>query len=125
VAAVTKKVLVTGSREFDDPYTMTTAISAEFDEERHLILIHGDARGADSLADYLGRESKYITVVKVPADWRNLPKWEAGPLRNKHMLDLGPDVVLAFFKDGAKNSGTKNCVKQARERGIPVKEFTA
>lgn len=120
---MTKKILVTGSREFTDSVCMSDAISAEFDDEQQLIVINGGARGADRIADDLSRRSPYITPVIVPADWDNLERWEAGPRRNRHMLDLEPDVVLAFFKHGAGNRGTSNCVKAAQDRGIPVKEF--
>ena len=126
---MTKKVLVTGSREYglvaSEVMLMSEAIAAEFETRDPIILIHGDARGADFVANELGKQSPYITVVKVPADWDNLQRWEAGPRRNGHMLDLGPDVVLAFYKEGAGNRGTQNCVDQAEARGIPVKKFTS
>ena len=51
------------------------------------------------------------------------PKWEiygrsAGALRNRAMLDLKPDLVLAFRV--AMSSGTTDCIDEARMRGIPV-----
>lgn len=47
--------------------------------------------------------------------------WEAfgaaaGPVRNRWMLDLEPDLVIAF--PGGK--GTKNMIEQAKKRGVPV-----
>lgn len=122
---MTKKVLITGSREFNNSDVMLAAISAEFDSEGQLIVIHGAARGADTLADRMCTASEYITVVKVPADWDHLPRWEAGPRRNRHMLDLLPDVVLAFKQAGAPNKGTQHCINEATSRGIPVKVFTS
>jgi hypothetical protein len=122
---MTKKILITGSRDFLDSNIILNAISAEFDAEEQLIVIQGGARGADSIAQQLSRLSAFCTTVTVDADWVNLPRWEAGPRRNRHMLDLGPDVVLAFFQRGAKNRGTQNCVDQAKARGIPVKEFSS
>jgi hypothetical protein len=120
---MTKKILVTGSREFTDVEVMREALIAEVPEGERVIVIHGCARGADSIADKLATDSPIATVVKVPADWDHVPRYEAGPLRNGHMLDLNPDVVLAFLQTGAKNAGTKNCIKQADERGIQVKVF--
>ena len=119
-----KKILVTGSRDFTDKETIRQALIAEYEGD-DLIVIHGAARGADSLADALAVSSPIATVVRVPADWENRPRWQAGPLRNEHMLELGPDIVLAFYKNGAGNRGTANCVQQAKDRGIPVKEFTS
>ena len=106
---MTKKILITGSREWD--------------ETGLLILIHGDAPGADKMSSRMAQASNAITEVKVPADWQNLDRWVAGPRRNGHMLDLAPDVVLSFRKRGAGNRGTQNCMQQARDRGIPVKEY--
>lgn len=125
---MTLKILITGSREFHDEEVMRSALNAavtEFGPSPQIIVIHGAARGADSLADKLAVASSAATVVRVPADWENLERWEAGPRRNGHMLDLGPDVVLAFYRTGAANRGTANCVKQARDRDIPVREYFA
>ena len=122
---MTKKILVTGSREFSDVEMIREALIAEVPEGENVIVIHGAARGADSIADALSLDSPIATTVRVPADWKNRPRWDAGPIRNGHMLDLGPDVVLAFFKVGAKNSGTQDCVNQALSRQIPVKVFRA
>lgn len=122
---MTKKILVTGSREFVDVEMIRAALTAEVPVGENVIVINGGARGADSITDALSVASPVATTVRVPADWVNRPRWEAGPLRNGHMLDLGPDVVLAFFKQGAKNSGTQDCVNQALSRHIPVKVFKA
>lgn len=122
---MTKKVLITGSRDFDNGQMVLDAISAEKEDNERMILIHGDARGADSLADMAGAYIPGILVAKVAADWKNDGKSAAGPIRNAAMLDLEPDIVLAFYKDGAANRGTHNCVSQATERGIEVKVFTS
>lgn len=120
---MTKKILITGSREFSNVQIMKDALNAEVIPGEDVIVVHGAARGADTIADKLAVASSVATVVRVPADWENRPRWQAGPVRNEHMLDLGPDVVLAFYQKGAANKGTKNCVQQAKDRHILVKEF--
>jgi len=80
-------------------------------------LIHGGARGADKMADEIGRELGFI-VVEVPADWDKYGR-SAGAIRNREMLDMKPDLVIAF--PTAESRGTWNCVNEARRRGIKVK----
>jgi hypothetical protein len=36
------------------------------------------------------------------------------------MLDTEPDFVLAFHDEIEKSKGTRNCVKEAEKREIPV-----
>lgn len=56
-------------------------------------------------------------VERYPADWERYGK-RAGPIRNRKMLDQGPDLVVAFGGD----KGTADCVREARRRGIAVRE---
>jgi hypothetical protein len=60
-----------------------------------------------------------FNVVAVPAQWDTYGP-AAGPIRNKQMLDLGPDLVIAFHNDLSKSRGTVNTVREAKRRGIPV-----
>lgn len=43
----------------------------------------------------------------------------AGNIRNTEMVESGADYFLGFYKYGAKNRGTRDCVRKAREAGIP------
>jgi hypothetical protein len=36
------------------------------------------------------------------------------------MLDTKPDLVIAFHEDIESSKGTKDCIKEARRRGIAV-----
>lgn len=118
-----KKVLVTGSRDFDNGQIVLDAIYAEQQEYGgRLIVINGAARGADSIANTVAVRLPGMLSVSVPADWENDGK-AGGQIRNEAMLALGPDVVLAFYKEGAANRGTQNCVDAAWSLGIPVKVF--
>jgi hypothetical protein len=71
------------------------------------------------LADGLWCETFY-------ADWRNLPRHQAGPERNQRMLDARPvDRVIAFFAYGkpygpTERGGTNDMVRRAVAAGVPV-----
>lgn len=80
------------------------------------IIIHGNATGADTLCKEVA-ESLGMIVISVPANWNKYGK-AAGPIRNKEMLDMVPEEVIAFHNDIKNSRGTKNCITQARQRGI-------
>jgi len=82
-----------------------------------LVIIHGNARGADLLADQYARE-KSLKVLSFPADWRNHGR-SAGPIRNKLMLTNGQPRVIIAFKGG---NGTADMIRQGKKAGVPVYE---
>jgi len=120
------RILVCGSRHFNDwellHDTLWNFMESRKTEEYvctdEYTIIHGDAPGADTLADKFAYT--YGTNLEVyPANWREHGK-AAGPIRNKQMLDEGkPDLVIAFW-DG-KSPGTQNMIEQAQKAGVPVK----
>lgn len=84
-------------------------------------LIHGAARGADTLAGQAAQRLG-IPVEEYPADWRGNGKG-AGPIRNRQMLDTGADYVIAFkdaFDTTLRKGGTENMIRIAREAGVPT-----
>jgi len=98
-------ILVTGDREWDDLQTMYM----QLDIFSHIrLLIHGNARGADLMAEDWAK-SRAIPYLGIPAKWAAKSK-AAGPIRNSEMLAWieivkqaqGPVVVivqvLAFHK---------------------------
>lgn len=80
------------------------------------LLIFGDATGADEFAHEWARTTG-TPFKRVKAPWKFMGLG-AGHMRNGYMLDLNPDYVLAFPGD----IGTRDCMKQARDRGITVFE---
>lgn len=81
------------------------------------MIIHGGARGADSLAAYWAAHSG-VPFETYQADWKQHGRG-AGPIRNKRMLSEGkPDLVVAF----PGGSGTAHMVRIAREAGVKVME---
>ncbi len=113
-----KTVLVCGSRDWKD-WPKLKARLDQFTETVHIV--EGGAPGADVMARQyaIGRKIPY---TEVPADWKTYGK-SAGPIRNRvmlEMLDAGEDLVLAFHEDFENSKGTKDCVTEARRRGIPT-----
>src|SRR5687767_13652202 len=82
------------------------------------VIIHGAARGADSLADrYAVQEGLEREIYK--PDWDRLGK-AAGAIRNRQMLTEGkPDLVIAF----PGGVGTAHMVTIAKQAGIEVIEI--
>lgn len=79
------------------------------------VIIHGDARGADTLADAWAQRHK-VAVVSFPANWEKDGR-SAGNKRNQQMLDVGrPDLVVAF----PGGAGTADMVKRALAAGVEV-----
>lgn len=89
-----------------------------------VVIIHGDARGADKMCGYVAEKQLGLTVRKYPAEWEKHGK-AAGPIRNRHMFDTEqPELVLAFHNDLANSKGTKDMVSYARSKGCPVNVIT-
>jgi hypothetical protein len=109
------RVLVCGGRDFDD-YAL---VEQELGKLNISCLIHGAARGADSLgAKYAALHG--IPVQAFPADWKRYGRG-AGPIRNAQMLREGkPDVVVAFL--GGR--GTAHIVALAHHNHVRVTSIT-
>lgn len=115
-----KKIIICGSRYFDDEEMFLGACWAESPGgmTEKVTWIHGGCpTGADSMTSLLAGEK-----VIFAANWAKHGK-AAGPIRNREMASGGADICLAFFMSGAENRGTINMVKCARSAGIAVKEF--
>lgn len=104
-------VLACGSRGWHD----VERIHKTFDDYAldDWTLLHGGARGADTLAGDVARLRGMAVEVIRPnwADGRS-----AGFARNIAMLDRKPDLVTAFW-DG-QSRGTAHTMREAKKRGI-------
>jgi len=111
------RVLVCGGRDFADCAMMERHLQDLKNSRGISAIIHGGARGADSLAgDFAQRHG--IPVQVFPADW-NAHGRGAGPIRNAQMLKEGlPDIVVAF--PGGR--GTTNMIGISRKAGVEVVE---
>ena len=85
----------------------------------NLFVISGGANGADSIARLASLELG-CGFKEVKANWSKYGK-SAGHIRNSEMLDMNPDIVWAFPLGASP--GTRNCIMQAKQRGIRVDEY--
>jgi YspA, cpYpsA-related SLOG family len=114
------RILVTGDRNWTGAGVMSTVLLDKLKPGD--TLIHGCARGADTMAAKIAEGMVDIFVVGYPALWA-LYHRGAGPKRNQQMLDSGVDLVLAFHNDLSKSKGTADMVRRARAAGVPVEVF--
>jgi hypothetical protein len=108
------RLLVTGGRELA-PLCRDMVEAALLHRAAHfgrVTVVHGAARGADRLADWVAMEHGW-TVERYPARDFSWPT-----ARNQHMVDLGASHCLAFPTLASR--GTWDCVRRAKKAGIPV-----
>jgi hypothetical protein len=112
------RLCVTGSHLSRDEVYVKAVLDAQHAECPIDVLLHGKADGVDMFAEHWARANG-IEQIGFQAEWRLYGR-AAGPIRNKRMLSVGsPDLVLAFPSEGP---GTADCVRQARQLGIKVRE---
>ncbi len=130
-------ILVCGGRDYSD----RAKLAHELSHLEHKMgkpfrgLIHGAAKGADTLAKEW--QEARIAIVRTKGDAIGLPKdmWSAGypadwatngkaagPIRNQHMLDSNPGIELVVAFPGGK--GTADMVRRARAKNIPVETIS-
>ena len=123
-------IAVTGGRDYSNRQRVFEAL----DEIQGVtMLIHGAARGADTLAAEWAR-SRGIPLNAYHADWENIDVVPcrirvrdgrpynalAGLTRNIEMLVAGQPDLLVVFPGG---NGTAHCHREALRRGIPSLEI--
>jgi hypothetical protein len=82
-----------------------------------LVILSGGARGADRDAE-LWASARGVAIRVITAEWVKHGR-AAGPMRNRLLLDLNPDLVLAFRSKGP-SPGTDDMIRAATKRGIKV-----
>jgi len=111
---VVSRILICGDRNWTDVEIIENFIRSLPPDT---IIIHGNSRGADKIAERKAKEQGLI-VKGYSADWDKYGR-AAGPIRNKQMLLEGrPDKVVAFHNDLSKSRGTADMLRQAEKRGI-------
>ena len=110
-----KRVIVCGGRDYTNRKAVRNALEMVKRKHGPFVVIHGCARGADTLA---GQEAAKMElgIMEFPADWDRYGK-RAGFVRNEQMLVEGKaDAVIAF----AGGRGTAMMVKLAKDANVPV-----
>lgn len=125
-----KRILITGSRDWDDEKAIDDALYDAWDElmegeplwtENHITLVSGNCpTGADAIAEGLWTIRAGFPIERHPADWDAFGK-KAGFIRNAEMVELGADICLAFIKNGSK--GASMTARMAEEAGIETRRF--
>jgi len=111
------RVLVCGGRDFRNVALLCYHLDGINWKLGISAVIHGSARGADSLADNWAK-SRDIPRLRFPADWAANGR-AGGPIRNRQMLVQGkPDLVVAF----PGGDGTADMIRQAVFAGVKVFE---
>lgn len=117
-----KRLLITGSRDIfrlEERQLVLSWMDRTIDEGGYDVVVHGAARGVDSLADRIATtwDRWPITVERHPADWDRHGK-AAGPRRNLEMVRMGAAGCLAFPR--GVTGGTWHCLTEAVRAGIPT-----
>ena len=128
----THRVLVCGGRKYgtritEDGYLainkaqvdlLNTTLDNLLLEFKNLIIIQGEAKGADSLAKDWAFRNK-VQTLSFPANWKIHGK-SAGFKRNAQMLEDGkPELVVAF----AGGTGTKMMCDIAERADVEVRKI--
>jgi hypothetical protein len=119
------RLLVCGDRNWKDKGLINKVLLSYWMDApwETLTIIHGCAKGVDSLAGEIGKENSQ-KILEFPAQWDKFGK-SAGPIRNQQMLDKGkPDLVLAFHDNIEESKGTKDMVNRAKNAGLEVRVYS-
>jgi hypothetical protein len=130
----TKRILVTGSRDWEDYFRIGSEIVRAMQDltpiqpgqynynDGRYVIVHGACpTGADYLADQWALGS-LTDVERHPADWKRYGR-AAGFKRNAEMVKLGADICLAFIRNESR--GATHTANLAELVGIPTRRFTA
>ena len=109
------RVLVCGGRTYSNSLALTNALDTFHLRTPITHLIHGAARGADSLAATWAH-SRSIPTTAFPADWARHGR-SAGHIRNAQMLSEGNPAHVIAFPGGP---GTAGMISLTRKANIPL-----
>ena len=113
---MTEKILICGDRNYKNWEKIKEYLDTLGSKT---IIIHGCAKGADSLAGNLA-SGRGWGIMRFPANWSKYGR-AAGPIRNQQMLDESkPDLVVYFHDDIENSKGTKDMITRAEKANIPV-----
>lgn len=112
------KVVIAGSRNFNDLKTLTRVCNHYLKNQKTIEVVSGTAKGADRLGEAYAY-SKGYKLTRFPADWDSHGQG-AGIIRNREMAEYA-DAVIVFW-DG-HSRGTANMIKVAGEFNLRTKIY--
>ena len=116
------KLLITGSRKLENLEALKLAIEELKTREGQKItmLLHGGAKGADTLAENWAKENGIKTQVLKPDYEKHLPK-QAPLIRNIELVKLA-EVTLAIYTKNERSGGAGFTATQTIKAGKPLYE---
>lgn len=111
------RVIIAGSREYDDYHHLAKACDFLLKDvvAPRIEIVSGAARGADTLGERYAEERGHL-LTRFPADWDTYGR-SAGHIRNREMAEYA-DYLIAFPL--GKSAGTRNMIQQARQLGLDL-----
>lgn len=117
----TVKVIIAGSREFNDYNLLKSYCSkmlSNLVDKHEIVIVSGTAPGADRLGERFAREFGF-GLERYPADWNTYGK-SAGYKRNHQMAEVA-DYLIAFWVNGSKGTGHMVNIMQDMDKPVRVK----
>lgn len=109
------RVLITGSRSWDDISYIRRVFQEIASQNEHVTLVSGACpTGADRLGEIVAAELGWDVELHL-ADWSQYGK-RAGFVRNAVMVDTEPDMVVGFVRNNSK--GASMTANLAKKKGL-------
>ena len=108
------RICVCGGRDYQDAEKVNHILSRIHHIKPISSLMNGGAKGADKLSSDWAI-SNAIPLVVINADWDLYGK-SAGAIRNKNMVIIGFDCLVAF----PGGNGTKNMITQSLKAKLKI-----
>ena len=113
------KIIIAGSRTFNNYEFLKTKINYLISNKNcDIIIVSGNAIGADRLGERYAKEYGYKVIKYVP-DWDKYGK-RAGFIRNEEMAKIANAAVIFCVN---KSSGSMHMIKTAKKHKLQLKEY--
>lgn len=115
-------VIVTGSRNWTNKALFVQyLLEVERRNQAIGLIVHGDAKGADQLAEEFANDNK-ICSVTFHAEWFLLGS-KAGPARNQRMLEWclenkGGVPIVCVAYPASDSKGTRDMIRRCKKEGV-------
>jgi YspA, cpYpsA-related SLOG family len=118
------RILIAGDRNWTNVKVIRKVIDELYITYGRFTLIHGAAKGVDSIAAFICKNIYKLDVEDYPANWDKFGR-VAGRLRNKRMLAEGrPDLGVVFHNNLAESKGTGHMYEILGLANIPRVWYT-